>query len=573
MNTPSTLTANPPTYPWLKGYPEEVQWDSTFQPHPVGQILDDAIQRFGKLTCTDFMGKTTSYHNIGQMVQRATKGLQTIGVKKGSKVALLFPNCPSHIVFYFAILKAGGTVVNCNPLYSAEELDFQIKDAEATLIISVDLKVMTDKIEYLLDKESLQKAVLCSFSEQLPFTKKHLFKLVKYSAIAHVRHSKNSHKYLSANTITNNDGHYHQVDIDPETDLAVLQYTGGTTGTPKGAMLTHANLSINVQQIQTWMTDLQPGKERVLGILPFFHVFGMTVVMLTGISMGSELLLVPKFEVEDTLKLIDKKKPSIIPGVPTLFNALLNHTGSESYDLSSVNICISGGAPLPAEVKTAFETRAGCTMIEAYGLSETSPLATVNPLKGIVHDLSIGLPAPATIISIRSIDDPAIEMTFGESGEICIKGPQVMPGYWHKENETQDTFVDGFFRTGDVGYISPEDGFIYIVDRLKDMINASGFKIYPRQVEDAIYAFPAVEEVTVIGIADDYRGEAPKAFIKLKADMTATEQEILDFLTAKLSKIEMPKEIEFREELPKTIVGKLSRKELKAEAAQPKKDA
>ncbi len=553
------------SFPWISSYPKHLDWDMAFQAHRVDQILDNAVSRYGALNCIDFMGKTTTYSQIGKMASQATKGLQALGVKKGSRVALLFPNCPSHIVFYFAILKAGGTVVNCNPLYSADELDFQISDAQADLIISIDLKVMTDKIDILLEKGTLDKAVICSFSAQLPFMKSNLFRLFKRSAIAKLEGSGQADKYIMASSVMKNDGNYTLVEIDPDKDLAVLQYTGGTTGTPKGAMLTHANLTINVQQIQAWMTGLEPGTERVLGILPFFHVFGMTVVMLTGLSIGSELLLVPKFDVADTLKLISAKKPTILPGVPTLFNALLNHPKSGSYDLSSINICISGGAPLPVEVKTEFEAKASCTMIEAYGLSETSPLATVNPLEGLPRDLSIGLPAPATEISIRSIDDPTAEMPFGESGEICIRGPQVMPGYWNNPEETHDTFTDGFFRTGDVGYIDKEDGFIYIVDRLKDMINASGYKIYPRQVEDAIYAFPAVEEVTVIGITDDYRGEAPKAFIKLKTGMTASSQDILDFLKTKLSKIEMPKEIEFRDQLPKTIIGKLSRKELKAE--------
>ncbi len=564
MTSPVDSAVLTASRPWLNSYPSHAAWDAHFQPYRVDQILDDAIEHYGDLVSSSFLGKQMSYAQLGEMVNKATKGLQTIGVKKGSRVALLFPNCPSYIVFYFAILKAGGVVVNCNPLYSSEELDFQIKDAQVDLIISVDLKIMSDKIDYLLEKQSLQQAVLCSFSAQLPFFKSTLFHLFKNAAISDIKSSKNLEKYLTAQNIMDNDGRYQKVEIDPVKDLAVLQYTGGTTGTPKGAMLSHANLSINVQQILAWVNHLESGAERVLGILPFFHVFGMTVVMLTGLSIGAELILVPKFEIEDTLKLITAKKPTIMPGVPTLFNALLNHPKIKNYDLTSLETCISGGAPLPTEVKNEFESIADCNVIEAYGLSETAPLATLNPIdSALAQDNSIGLPAPATDITIRSIDDPAQEMAYSENGEICIKGPQVMLGYWQNEAETANSFVDGYFRTGDVGYIDKDNGFIYIVDRLKDMIIASGFKIYPRQVEDAIYSFPAVEEVTVIGIADDYRGEAPKAFIKLKTGMTATEQEILDFLKAKLSKIEMPSEIEFRDELPKTIVGKLSRKELR----------
>jgi long-chain acyl-CoA synthetase len=329
-------------------------------------------------------------------------------------------------------------------------------------------------------------------------------------------------------------------------------------------MLTHANLSANVGQVKAWRRQLGKAEGSVLGILPLFHVFAMTTVMNLAISEGLEMILLPKFELIETLKLIDKLRPRMMPGVPTLFNAIARHPHVKNFDLSSLEFCISGGAALPLEVRRNFETLCKCHVVEGYGLSETSPVATCNPIRS-PKDGSIGIPLPGTDISIRSLDDPHVVMPTGEPGEICIAGPQVMTGYWRKPEETEASFVGRFFRTGDVGYMDKE-GFIFIVDRIKDMINASGFKVYPRRIEDALYEHNAVAEVTVVGIPDEYRGEAPKAFVKLKEGKDATQQELLQFLRGKLSKIELPAEIEFRDQLPKTMVGKLSKKELRAEA-------
>jgi len=357
-----------------------------------------------------------------------------------------------------------------------------------------------------------------------------------------------------------NDGRYERPVITPDA-IAVLQYTGGTTGTPKGAMLTHANISINVAQVRLWRNQPTKKADRVLGVLPLFHVFAMTTVMNFGVGSGMEMILLPKFELIETLKLIGKLRPTMMPGVPTLFNAMLRHPTIKAFDLSSLEFCISGGAALPLDVRRGFEAIAGCTVVEGYGLSETSPVATCNPLDS-PRDGSIGLPLPATEIAIRSLEDPAKEMARGEPGEICIAGPQVMTGYWKNPAETESTFVGRFFRTGDVGYMD-EDGYIFIVDRIKDMINAAGFKVYPRRIEDAIYEHAAIAEVCVVGIPDDYRGEAPKAYVRLKEGKAATADELMTFLRPKLSKLELPAAIEFRDELPKTMIGKLSKKELR----------
>jgi long-chain acyl-CoA synthetase len=327
-----------------------------------------------------------------------------------------------------------------------------------------------------------------------------------------------------------------------------------------------------VKQVMAWRGQTMQAGDRIMGVLPLFHVFAMTTVMNFGIGQGMEMILLPRFELIETLKLITKLKPKMMPGVPTLFNAMLQHPRIRDFDLTSLEFCISGGAGLPLEVKRGFEAMCSCTLTEGYGLSETSPVAACNPHDRFPREGSIGLPLPGTEFSIRSLEDPSVEVERGEAGEICIAGPQVMAGYWNKPEETESAFVGRFFRTGDVGYMD-EDGFIFIVDRIKDMINASGFKVYPRRIEDVLYEHPAVEEATVVGIPDAYRGEAPKAFVKLKEGERATQAELLEFLRPRLSKIELPAEIEFRDQLPKTLVGKHSKKELRAERAAKSRSA
>ena len=552
-------------YPWLKTYPENVDWNQTFTPEPLYEILDRAAANGPSQVCTNFLGQTLTYSEIHALANRAASGLQAMGVTKGTKVGLLLPNCASFIILYFAVLKAGGTVVNYNPLYTVEELDFQVKDSETKIMVTLDLKVLFSKTEALLQSGTLDNAIVCSFPALLPGLKSFLFRTLKGRELVKPMQSAQAGKIKFFDDLVKNDGSYEPVAIDPLNDIAVLQYTGGTTGAPKGAMLTHANLSINVKQVAVWTPTLIDGEERVLGALPFFHVFAMTTVMNFAIIKRAEIILMPRFDLKGALKLISTKKPTVMPGVPTIFNAIMNFPAVSKYDLSSLKFCISGGAPLPVEVKRGFESVAGCNLVEGYGLSETSPVATYNPIDGPIKEGSIGVPAPQTIISIRSLEDPAQEMPQGEKGEICIRGPQVMKGYWKQPDETANVFIGDYLRTGDVGYMD-EDGFTFIVDRLKDIIICSGYNVYPRRIEEAIYEFPAVEEVTVVGIADEYRGEAPKAFVKLKPGESATVEELLAFLKPKISVIEMPSQIEFRDELPKTMIGKLSKKELRQES-------
>jgi long-chain acyl-CoA synthetase len=548
--------------PWLKAYPKGVDWSMRFEPVLLDSLLEAAVKAYGSRPCTYFMGRRLSFAEIGRLSDRAAKGLQGLGVGHGVKVGLLLPNCPASVIYFNAILKAGGTVVNFNPLYSAEEIEFQARDSGTKIMVCLDLAAIFEKVEGLLAKGVLDKAVVVNLASLLPRLKAAGLKL-KGPKLAKIAASPERSKIVREPDLLANDGHYLRRATTPDA-VAVLQYTGGTTGTPKGAMLTHANLSINVAQVSAWWNRGAAEGDRVVGILPLFHVFAMTTVMNFGVSQGMELILLPRFELIEALKLITKLKPTMMPGVPTLYNAMMRHPHIGNFDLTSLEFCISGGAALPLEVKRGFEAISGCKLTEGYGLSETSPVATCNPHDRPAKEGSIGLPLPGTEISIRSLADPEVEMPQGEAGEICTAGPQVMPGYWNKPEETANAFVGRFFRTGDVGYMD-EEGFVFIVDRIKDMINASGFKVYPRRIEDALYEHPAIAEVTVIGIPDPYRGEAPKAFIKLKDGASTTVEQLLDFLRTKLSRIELPAEIEFRDELPKTMVGKHSKRELRAE--------
>jgi long-chain acyl-CoA synthetase len=553
-----------PQYAWLKSYPSHLNWEHAYEPSAVGSLLDRTVSDYPGSTCTNFLGRKLTYAEISQLVDKAAAGLQRLGIVKGSKVGLMLPNCPTFIVHYFAALKLGAVIVNYNPLYTVDELRTQIVDSETELMITLDLKALFSKIETLLADGTLKQAVVGQFTKLLPAAKAVAFRLLKGGDLAKPQSSTASNKIVIESDLLNNDGQFVPADIVPLEDVAVLQYTGGTTGTPKGAMLTHANLTINVAQVSAWATDLKKSEERMMAVLPFFHVFAMTVVMNFGIERAAELVIMPRFVLDDALKLIDKTKPTIMPGVPTLFNAIMNHQKLSSYDLSTLKFCLSGGAALPIEVKTQFERLTGCKVVEGYGLSETSPVLTCNPIDGPIKDGSIGLPLQGTRLSLRDIADPTREVGKGEEGEICAAGPQVMKGYWKQAEETANTFVGDYFRTGDVAVLD-DDGFFYIVDRIKDLIICSGYNVYPRRIEEVFYEHPSVNEVTVIGIPDEYRGEAPKAYVKLVKGASLTEAELMAYVSEKLSKLELPKEIEFRSELPKTMIGKLSKKELKQE--------
>ena len=560
---PSNGSSNQ-NYPWLAHYPSNLDWHHSYEARPLFDILDQSIAAKPGQICTNFLGKTLTYSEIGNQVRHAAAGLSQLSVGRGSKVGLFLPNCPTFIVFYFATLKLGATVVNYNPLYTHEELAFQVENSETDLMITLDLKVLFDKVESLLEANVLKQALVASFLKLLPGVKSVLFKLAKGKELTKPRKSKVASKLVFEENLLKNNGQFTKAEIDPLNDIAVLQYTGGTTGRPKGAMLTHANLYINTKQVIDWSGDLTKTDQRVLGALPFSHVFAMTVVMNFAIASASEIVIMPRFALDDALKLISRTKPTVMPGVPTIFNAMIHHPKLKSFDLSSLQFCFAGGAALPLDVKTRFEELTGCKLVEGYGLSETSPVATANPLHGAVKENCIGQPIPQTTISLRDLDDPNKEVPLGERGEVCISGPQVMKGYWNNPEATADASVGEFFRTGDVA-VMDDEGFFFIVDRIKDLIICSGYNVYPRVIEEALYDHPDVEEATVIGIKDDYRGEAPKAFVKLRSGSSMTADDLFAHLEPKISKIEMPAEIELGSELPKTMIGKLSKKELKAE--------
>lgn len=557
-----------PPWPWEENYADGVDWRAPIPAKPLYAILDDAVAQFSDRPCADFLGKSFTYREIGDLVNRAAKGLQAIGVGPGTHVGLFLPNTPYYIVCYFAVLKSGGTVVNFNPLYAEREIAHQIEDSETDIMVTLDLAVLHGKLARMLTDTRLNRLVMCRMTGILPPLKSVLYRLFKKKEQADVPQDD---RHLWFDDLVANNGHFTPAAVDTDA-VAVLQYTGGTTGVPKGAMLTHANLYANAIQSRMWFKDARPGQEVTVAVLPFFHVFAMTVVLNLSLILGVRIILMPRFELAALLKQIAKDKPTLFSAVPTIYNALANHPSLSKYDMTSFRMCISGGAPLPLEVKQKFETLTGCTLVEGYGLSESSPVLSANPLTGLNKAGSIGLPFPGTVMRIMDVDDRTAEMPMGERGEVCASGPQVMKGYWNNEQETAQVMIDGLLHTGDVGYMD-EDGYVFIVDRIKDVILCSGYNVYPRNVEEAIYLHPAVEECVVAGLPDSYRGQTVKAYIKVVEGRELTADDLRAFLKDKLSSIEIPKHIEFRDTLPKTMIGKLSRKALLEEEEARKGEA
>lgn len=550
----ATQTAD---YPWLRKYPDGIEWAGAIPRGPLFKALDGAVASYPQSPALNFLGKRYSYEDVDHLVRRAAKGLQVLGVEKGTRVGLFLPNCPYSVIMYYAILRVGGVVVNYSPLYVERELAHQVEDSGTRFMFTLDLGVLYPKMAAVLSHTPLEKIITGRMADILPFPKNLLYPLVKRKDVASVPRDE---RHATFADLTHNDGDYAPVEVHGD-DIAVLQYTGGTTGVPKGAMLTHNNLYANAYQCVKWFPGVVQGGERMLVVLPLFHVFAMSAAMNMAVLMAAEMILLPRFEVQQVLETINKNSPTLFPGVPTMYTAINARQDLDKYDLSSTKYCISGGAALPVEVKKTFERLTGCTLVEGYGLTETSPVAACNPLEGSNKVGSIGLPVPQTIIEIRSLEEPTAKMPPGEKGEICIKGPQVMPGYWQNQEATDAVLKEGFLLSGDVGYMD-EDGYTFIVDRAKDMILCGGFNVYPGNIEEAVYEHPAVSEVVCIGIPDEYRAESPKVFYTVKPESAVSPEELKEFLQGRLSKVEMPREIEQRETLPKTLVGKLSKKEL-----------
>jgi len=552
------------TAPWLAHYPPEIDWHSTLPATPVAALLAQAVARFPNRVALDFLDKRITYAELGEQVRHAAAGLQKRGVVKGSKVGLLLPNTPYAVIFYYAVLEIGGIVVNLNPLYAQKELEHHINDSGLSLLVTLSLKLTFDKAYAALQTTALKQIVVCDLPAALPPLKSLLYRLFRTHETARLPTSPAIIRF--ADLIANN-GVAEPVAINPHTDIAVLQYTGGTTGLAKAAMLSHANVVANTWQARLWFSPAKEGHEVLLAVLPFFHVFAMTVAMNLGVLLGATLVLLPRFELRQVVQTIHRKRPSLFPAVPTIYAAIANFKELKRYNLSCIKYCISGGAGLPVDVKRVFEAVTGCVVVEGYGLSETSPVASCNPLCGLNKAGSIGQPLPQTFFEIVSVEDRTTVLPPGEKGEVCIIGPQVMQGYWNQPGETALALVDTpkgkRLHTGDVGTMD-KDGYIYIIDRIKDMILCGGYKVYPRQVEEAIYLHEAVAECVVAGVPDSYRGQTVKAFIARKPGKSLTEEALLAFLKDKLSPIAMPRQIEFRASLPKTLIGKLSRKALLA---------
>jgi long-chain acyl-CoA synthetase len=530
---------------------------------PAGAIdilLREAARDYPARPAISFLGRTWTYAQLDALVDRAADGLQRLGVRTATRVGLCLPNTPYAVIFYFAVLRIGGIVVNYNPLYVERELAHQIEDSGTEIMVTMDLAVIYPKVAKVGARTGLRKIIVCSMACALPAVKSLLFTLLRRKDVAGIARDATT---ITFRSLLKNPGKPTKVAINPG-DTAVLQYTGGTTGTPKGAELTHANITSNCAQVMRGMGTIESGKERILGVLPLFHVFALTSVMNLAVRTAAEMILLPRFDLADVLATIRKRRPTMFPAVPTIYTALVEAASKGDVDLGSIRLCISGGAPLPVETRQRFMQLTGCDLMEGYGLSETSPVVSFTPPGAPYKDGSVGRPVVGTVVEIRDLADPGKILPQGERGEICIRGPQVMRGYWNKTLETESVMTDGALRTGDVGYLD-EDGYLFLVDRIKDVIIAGGYNIYPRVLEEALYQHPAVKDAAVIGVPDPYRGQAPKAFVTLQTGAAATPAELRDFLKTYVSKIEMPREVEIRAELPKTMIGKLSKKELLAE--------
>ncbi|RAK21311.1 long-chain acyl-CoA synthetase [Anoxybacillus vitaminiphilus] len=546
--------------PWLAHYPPQIPHTIDYPNKTLQQFLREAASQFPNKIAIHFLGKELTFQEVYKQALKLANYLVKLGLKKGDRVSVMLPNCPQAVISYYGVLLAGGVVVQTNPLYTERELEHQLNDSGAEILITLDL--LYPKAVKMKAVTNLKHLIITSIKDYLPFIKKLFYPLVQkkqQQTIVKVKEQEDQH--LFSNIIAFTEEKEIEVDMDPIEDIALLQYTGGTTGFPKAAMLTHRNLIANTLMCAHWMYKCEKGNESILGVLPFFHVYGMTAVMNLSIMEGYKMILLPKFDPETTLKTIQKLKPTLFPGAPTIYIALLNHPDLKNYDLSSIKVCISGSAPLPVEVQEKFEAITGGKLIEGYGLTEASPVTHANFLwDGERVRGSIGVPWPDTEAKIISLETGE-EAKVNEIGELVVRGPQVMKGYWNQPVETEAVLRDGWLYTGDLGYMD-ERGYFFIVDRKKDMIIAGGYNIYPREVEEVLYEHPKVQEAAVVGVPDAYRGETVKAFIVLKQGEDCTTEELDQFARSRLAAYKVPRIYEFRKELPKTAVGKILRRVL-----------
>jgi len=566
---------------WPEGVPREI--DDTNM--PLFQLLDDAARDYPNQTYTIFNEATRSFAQVKETADRIANFLHASGIRKGDRVAIFLPNLPHYPAVYFGILKAGAVCVTCNPLYTPGELNYQLNDAGAKALFCMDHPQFYDTAEKAIRDTSVETVVVCNVKSYLPWLKGFLGGLL--GKIPHAERHAAGHLMFD-DVVAGADPTPPEVAIDPMEDLALIIYTGGTTGRPKGAALTHANFMYDLKGMDAWLRLVhEPGEPPeglrkggfhcYLGVLPWYHSFGMTCAMLSACASGSRLICVPDPRAGDppfteVLKLVQKHRPTLMPAVPTIFVAFTNHILLYQFDLTSLMGCFSGGAPLPPEVCKRFEEKTGAVIFEGYGLSETAPVATVNPTFKDTRKIgSIGFPLPGTVLKILDAETGQTELPWGEDGEVAICGPQVMREYWNKPEETAEVFreIEGkrFFLTGDIGHVD-ENGYVVITDRKKDMILVGGFNVYPREVEDILFTHPKVALVAVVGVPDAKSGETVKAFIQVNPGETCTEEEIMQFCKENMAGYKRPRQIEFRDAIPVSAVGKVLRRVLRDEEGE-----
>ncbi|HDD25057.1 MAG TPA: long-chain fatty acid--CoA ligase [Chloroflexi bacterium] len=552
--------------PWLKFYESHVSASLDYPDATMPALLLDTARRYPEHMATVFKGGKLTFREYNALIDRLAAALQKMGVKKGDRVAIHLPNCPQFPISYYAVLRIGGIVVPCNPLYTAREMRHQLKDSGAEIIIT--LTAMYPTIKQIRGETDLRHVIVAKIKTYFPPSLRILFTLLKEKKSGHwVDISGDANTHWFQDILASAPPKPEPVELSQD-DTAVLMYTGGTTGVSKGAQLTHKNILVNAYQCKVWL-NAREAQEVVMTALPLYHSYAMTTCMNLGTIMAATMVLIPDpRDLEDVLKSIDKYKPTLYPGVPAMYVAINNYPDLSKYDVSSLKACISGAAGLPVEVQQRFQELTGARLVEGYGLSEASPVTHANPIFGENRVGTIGVPWPDTEAKIVDADTGEKTLGPGEVGELCVRGPQVMKGYWNMPTETANVLwpdPDGggpWLHTGDIAMMD-EDGYFQIVDRKKDMIlGAGGYNIYPREIEDVLYEHPKVLEATAVGVPVEGKGERVKIYVVLKPGQTATEEEILDFCRENLAPYKVPKFVEFRDSLPKSTVGKILRRVL-----------
>jgi long-chain acyl-CoA synthetase len=549
--------------PWYKFWPEGVPKHIDYPEIPLFQFLRDTAGKYPDKTAIVYFDRKITYKELDTLTDKFATALTDFGVKKGDKVAIFLPNIPTFIMAYYGAIKTGAIVTAISPLYKEREVEHQLNDSEAETIVVLDL--LYPIVDKVWQKTKLKRVIVASLKDYMPGATAFLGSLLK--KIPSYKIERKPNVYFFQELINKYPPNPPKVEINPKEDLVALQYTGGTTGTSKGAMLTHMNLVSNAVMCKAWLKDVMEGEETFLAVLPLFHIYGMTTGMNAPIYIGGRIVLLPRFDAVSTFQTIQKYRVTVFCGAPTMYAMLLAHPDLGKYDCTSVRFCISGSAPLPPEIQKKFMEVTGGVLVEGYGLTESSPVTHCNPLDKTMKTVkvgSIGIPWPDTDAKIMDAETGEKELAPGETGELVVNGPQVMKGYWKMPEETNQVLRDGWLYTGDIGRMD-EDGYFYITDRKKDLIKYKGYSVYPRELEDVLYEHPAVKLCGVIGKPDLVAGEIPKAFVVLKEGMTATEKEIMDFVNEKVAPYKAIREVEFRKELPMTLVGKVLRRVLQEE--------